>query len=242
MHPFKLFIYVWVIAALAACGGGGGGSSADPVRSTETFQIRHAYIELLKPSQHTFNVSGTSTKNGNVVALSGNGVVTYSDLVSGTFGGNVAFVQTTSITGNVAGNGQNLPLADTSNTYYDSSNVTLGTTRASSYYERDINSVALPPLTANVGDSGALWTLNAYSNSTKSLSTGKTVFSYVIEADTANTALLKVITNVFDASSTKIGNGVAVFRITPAGEITRLYETSLVTTAEGVEVLLKITY
>jgi hypothetical protein len=242
MSPSKLFIYVWVSVGLAACGGGGDSSSAEPVSSTETFQIRRAYIELLKPSQHTFSVSGTGTENGNVVALSGNGIITYSDLVDGTFGSNVALVQTSTITGNVTGNGLTLPLAETIHTYYDSNNVPLGISRASSYYERDVNSVALPPLTAKVGDSGALWTLNAYSNSTKSFAAGKTVFSYVIEPDTANTALLKIITNVFNTSSTNIGNGVVVFRITPTGGITRLYETSLTTTAEGVDIFLKITY
>lgn len=240
MKTIKFLLLFSTIVGLVACGG--GGLASGPVASTEVFQLRTAYTNSLKASQSSFSVNGTASKNGKVVALTGSGTVTYSDLTSGFYGGNPALLQTTTVTGSAQGNGITFPVASKSTSYFNSNYEMLGNSTDAGYSERVTNSPSLPPLTAKVGDSGALWTFNTYSDSTKSSLIGKTVYSYVIEPDTASTALLKVIFDVYDNASKKLGNGSIVFKITPVGGISRVSETDLVTSADGIDLVLNFVY
>jgi hypothetical protein len=57
------------------------------------------------------------------------------------------------------------------------------------------------PATVKVGDTATVGTMTSYSDSTKSIGTGKAVVSFNVEADTATTAIYDVITQTYNASN-----------------------------------------
>ena len=80
----KLLVVAMSTAFLAACGGGGGGSSAPiaPVTSTETFQVKTAYVSYFTDSRSLpFTMSGTTSG----VSVNGSGTVTQSGVTSSSF-------------------------------------------------------------------------------------------------------------------------------------------------------------
>jgi hypothetical protein len=83
------------------------------------------------------------------------------------------------------------------------------------------------PATVRVNDTGTLYTANRYSNNTKSVLRGTVTVTYVVESDTATSALLTLIRTEKDNSNTTTSTNSAQVRVTPAGALTRIKETSL---------------
>jgi hypothetical protein len=81
------------------------------------------------------------------------------------------------------------------------------------------------PTTARVGDTGNLYTINRWSSSSKTLLRGITQVSYVLEPDTASTAIFKIISVDKDNSNTITSTSTVSFQITPSGGATRKQET-----------------
>lgn len=217
-------IRIWsaasVLALLAACGGGGGGSSG-PVTSTETFQMRTAYVSYIQDSRSLpFTVAGSVSGT----TVTGSGTTTQGSMFSTTFEGQAAQAKTTTATGTLTANGQNLPLASTATTYVDSNYNPLGFN--STEYEVVTSSTPIPA-SAKVGDTGTWYSANRYTSSSKASRTGTETATFVLEPDTASTALLKIIQVQKDTSNTVTSTSTTTFRMTPAGGLTRLSETLL---------------
>lgn len=216
-------IWVWIAvstsALLAACGGGGGGGSSTPVTSTETFQLRTAYVSYLTDTRSLpFSVTGTISG----VNVSGTGTVTQGGIAAATFEGQSAQVKTTTVTGTLVANGQSVPLASTSTAYVDANYSPLGFN--GSEYEV-VTSSAPIPITARVNDTAVWYSATRYIGSSKATRTGTTTATFVLEPDTASTALLKIIEVERNTSSTVTSTSTTTFRITPAGNLTRISET-----------------
>ena len=214
-------IWVWIAvstsALLAACGGGGGSST--PVTSTETFQLRTAYVSYLTDTRSLpFSVTGTISG----VNVSGTGTVTQGGIAAATFEGQSAQVKTTTVTGTLAANGQSVPLASTSTAYVDANYSPLGFN--GSEYEV-VTSSAPIPITARVNDTAVWYSATRYIGSSKATRTGTTTATFVLEPDTASTALLKIIEVERNTSNTVTSTSTTTFRITPAGNLTRISET-----------------
>lgn len=209
---------------LAACGGGGGDAGVPaptPVVSTDTFQLKTAYINHFNDtSSHPFTVSGTVS--GFVVT--GTGTVTQSAVTNGLFEGATALQKTSTVTGSFVANGVPFSLAATETAYVDSNYVAKGWT-GDEYVV--VTSAATVPDTAKVNDTGLWHTSNRYADSTKTTLLGTSVVSFALAPDTATTALLKITQVDKDTLGSTVMTATANFRMTPAGGLTRLSETGV---------------
>lgn len=218
----KTISAVSALALMTACGGGGGGGgAAAPVASTDTFPLTTILANSLQSSSNTFTVTGTSSGN----AITGSGTATRGSLSAGTFEGAAAQQRTTTVTGNVTANGTTVALNSSSVSWVDSNNVPVGESGGTDYVV--VTGVPTIPATVRVNDTGTLYTANRYSNNTKSVLRGTMTVTYVVEADTATTALLTLINTEKDNSNTTTSTNSAQIRITPAGTFTRIKETAV---------------
>jgi hypothetical protein len=71
-----------------------------------------------------------------------------------------------------------------------------------------------------VGSTGTIGTENLYTNSTKSIAAGTQVLSYVIETDTANTAIVNLIIRSFNTSNALTLTQQHRYRIAVTGPLT----------------------
>lgn len=198
---------------MTACGGGGGGggSSSGPVTSANTFDIRAGYTRLSASGfTKTLTISGTcsgsfSLTNGpattattfeGVAALSGSSVVS------------VNFSNCTPAS-NVA----------TETRFFDTNYAPLGYAIVGSDYGVWSTTPTLSTA-AKVGDVAVVGTINKYTNSTKSTSAGKQENSYVIEADTATTAIANLISKTYNASNILTSTEQDRYRVAADGSLT----------------------
>ena len=213
-------------AFLVGCGGGGGGSGtpATPTKatSTEIFPLRAAYTSTFNNSRSlTFTLSGTTAG----VAVTGSGTVTQGNVMSSVFEGANALVKTSTVTGTVTAKGVSIPLATTSTSYVDSNYAPKGSQSSNEYSV--VSGLANIPLTGKVNDTGLLYSENRYSTSAKASLLGTRTKTFVMEPDTATTALLKIIDTDRNTSGTTTATSTANFRISTSGALTRLFETYL---------------
>lgn len=81
-------------------------------------------------------------------------------------------------------------------------------------------SPAVLPTTAKVGDVAIVGTINEFSNSSKTTSTGRQEISYVIEADTATTAIANVISKSYNSTDTLTSTEQDRYRVAADGTLT----------------------
>ncbi|OIQ99461.1 hypothetical protein GALL_183980 [mine drainage metagenome] len=114
---------------------------------------------------------------------------------------------------------------DTSIDYYDSNYIPLGyddTAGGGSYAV--FNTTPNIPASVTVGNAGSIGTRTLYTSSTKATVNGKEVVSYVVEADTANSAIIDLITKSYNPAGALTATTQDRYRITASGAITRLSE------------------
>lgn len=110
-------------------------------------------------------------------------------------------------------------ISSTSTDYYDTNYNPPGSNSASEYSVVSVLSGL--PVNVRVGDSGVLGAIQRYSDSTKSISIGNHSITYVVWADTANTALIK-INDVTYTGSTTTSIEEDSYRITANGQLSFL--------------------
>ena len=221
LKKLKYAATVAAFSLLAACGGGGGGSSG-PVASTSAFNVLAAYVSTFtNPSTNTFRVTGTSGSN----QITGSGTATTGNVTSGTFEGLASLQRTTTVTGSFLVNGTSYPLAGSTVSWTDSNYVPRGESGGSEYIV--ITGTPTLPTSVHVGDTGPVYTANRYTSSTKTTPLGTLTTTYVVEADTASTALVTLINTYKSTSNVTTKVATAQFRITTANTFTRIKETLL---------------
>ena len=220
---FGRFFAVVVSFCLVACGGGGGGGGASspsgPVASTSVFQIRAENANAYVQGSYSFTISGTISG----YALSGGGTITDGPVTSGTFEGVTALQQTSTVAGTVIANGNSIPLSSTSTSYIDSNYLPLGGVGSEYVVYGAVNI----PVTALVNDTGVAYTASRYTNSSKSTLVGTATVTYVLQPDTASTAIFVVTSVSKDTSGVITSTETSRTRITPTGGFTRLNSTAV---------------
>lgn len=221
LKKLKYAAAVATLSLLAACGGGGGGSSG-PVASTSAFNVLAAYVgTFTSPSTNTFSIAGTSGSN----QITGSGTATTGNVTSGTFEGLASLQRTTTVTGSFSVNGTSYPLASSVVSWMDSNYVPRGSDGAGEYTV--ISGTPTLPSSVHVGDTGPVYTANRYTSSSKTTPVGTLTSTYVVEADTASTALVTLINTYKNTSNVTTKVATAQFRITTANTFTRIKETLL---------------
>ena len=206
MHYLKsLVVSCIAVALLNACGGGGANSTvpgpaslnltpppsfAGRTTSTLDFPLSAALqTETKEGSSVSYSVSGTCA--GTATAIS-------SKPTSATFGNAAAFAVSNNSTMQFSSNNcQLLPFSAYWTDYFDSNYLPLGTYSSSTGEYGVFASAPVIPVSVKVGDVGTIGTKNYYADSSMSVSIGYDMLSYVIEPDTANTAIVNLITESF---------------------------------------------
>ena len=181
---------------LAACGGGGGSSSAPvatgPVASATSFSLQSSYkSDAASGYTKSFTISGSCSGYGNYSVSPAN--------TPATFEGVNGFSSISTIT--ETSTNCTLDPAQSSTSYYDTNYVPLGSNTVGVSYGVFLTPPVIPA-TVKVGDTGTIGTLTRYKDSTKTTPDGKSVSSYVIEPDTANTAIVNLISKRYNAGGT----------------------------------------
>lgn len=222
-----LGLLITTVFSLSGCGGGGSGAvSAPPVVSTETFQLKAAYINDVTTARPKSAVTISGTAEGGY-SVTGSGTVAMSSLTNVTFESYNCLQKVTSITGTVQGM-DGVPHSDASEIteYYDSGNYNYLGSSGDKYSIVDATMVLPETAIVNgLNGSGTLFTETIYASSTDRTMKGRTTVSFSLGADTATTALLNITRTEKDITGQVVNTAVSVSRITPSGTSTRLYET-----------------
>jgi hypothetical protein len=237
MKSTILRAFVLFLAALtSACGGGGSGGSnsaiSNAVASTQEFLVRGAWSDLLalkgsKPFSIQVNSAGS--------VGTGTGTASFSGIATSSFFGDAAIASSMTITGSYMLNGRTNNFSSIKTTYVQPDTLPLGVIDDSESIVHDLVSRNIP-LKAKVGDTGTMFILHNYSRYTKptnfipdplsnySNKLGTTTVTYVLEPDTANTAILKFISYERNTAGAQVGLSTTTLRITPSGAATYLSE------------------
>lgn len=198
---------------LAACGGGGGGSAtaSGPVTSTLSFPLQSGYRALLANGYAAnFTISGTCTGSGSHTVGAANTAATF----EGTSALSAASTLTMSLIGCTLATA-----GATSTSYYDSNYIPRGFSSVGVNYGVYLTAPFIPS-TVSVGNTGTIGTETLYTNSTKAVGDGIDVSSYVVEPDTANTAIINLITRSYNAGGTLTFTEQDRYRIAASGVLT----------------------
>jgi hypothetical protein len=196
----------------SGCGGGG-----DSGATTTSFPAQAGFrARIAAGSTDNFTLSGTCTGTATIT----NGAPTDS-----TFEGVPGFAATQTATATV--NLTNCTpetnvISGTS--YYDRSYTPLGSSIPGVEYAKFQPGPPLPllPLAVKVGDTADYATLTTFTDSTKIIVTGQRVLSYVVEADTANTAVVNLVSKGYDMLHQPLFTQQSRYRIAADGTLTVL--------------------
>jgi hypothetical protein len=107
----------------------------------------------------------------------------------------------------------------TATDYYDTNFLPLGFEEQGG----DYGVLLVPPIIPDsvmVGDVGIFGTITLYTDSTKAFGNGRHDWSFVVEPDTATTAIVNLISKGYDASSQLLYTEQDRYRITSTGALT----------------------
>jgi hypothetical protein len=212
MRRIKLAFIAISLALMQACGGGGGGDGG-PAVPANSFPLQTGYRALISSgSSQNLAISGD---------CSGSASITSSPASDATFEGVAGFSASTTQTINFS-NCTPASTAATVTSYYDASFTPLGSDSAGIEYSAFETRPPVLPASVKVGDTAQYATLTVYSDSTKSTVTGRRVLSYVIEADTASTAIANLITTASNAANQPIFTQQSRYRMAADGTLSLL--------------------
>ena len=109
--------------------------------------------------------------------------------------------------------------ASTTTKYYDTNYVPLGYNAIGGNYGVYLTPPVFP-ISVIVGSTGIVGTLTFYTDSTKTTPAGRQDVSYVVEADTASTAIINFISKIYNASSVLTSTEQDRYRIAATGPLT----------------------
>jgi len=214
----KIIAPIAISLLLVACGGGGGGGSSSsansgPVVSTNTFPLASGYRSLVAAGQSVrFNSSGTCSGTFSSVSAPANISTTFEGQPA-LSGSRVASFSFTNCTPSSA--------VATQTSYYDTNYIPKGfSIQGGDYgvYARTPNI----PTTVRVGDVVVVGTINLYTSSAKNASAGRIDSSFVIEPDTATTAIVNVIDKTYNTSNVLTSTEQDRYRIQANGALTAI--------------------
>ena len=128
-------------------------------------------------------------------------------------------------------------VSETYTNYYDNNYVPLGGTSGSGDYGVYLTPPSIPVSVA-VGDTGTIGTENYYTDSTKTTPRGSVVETFVVEPDSADTAMLNVMSKDYDAAGVLHQTAQTRYRISRSGALTLTSTDILVTGSPGLHLVL----
>jgi len=206
----------WLLSTLflASCGGGGGGSSG-PVTSTLSFPFLSGFqASQITGEAYNFTVSGTCSGSGSVTGAPATTPATFETIT----GYSAVTTVIRSLTNCIPAF-----ISDSEIDYYDLNYIPIGydDTAGGGDYAVYLTPAILPT-SIKVNDTGIIGTETLYTSNTKSTLSGTTDISYVIQADTANTAIVDLIFKDYDQTHILIATTQSKIRITATGALSRL--------------------
>lgn len=211
----KLFsVALLAIFCLAGCGGGSGSNGPTVVVSTLAFPLQSAYTALIRRGySKNYVVDGTCSGSAIESALAAT-TAPLGVQFEGTQAALVADSRLTLLFADCTPIPSPVTLFSTS--YWDSNFVPLGETVPGGDYSVFLTPPTFPE-SVRVGTSGILGRLNNYSNASKTVFTGHTDISFVIEPESADTAIVNLIAKDYDSSGIPTGTQQSRYRITNTG-------------------------
>jgi hypothetical protein len=189
----SIFLFLPIMVYLTSCGnggGGGGGGSPASVTSTLSFPLQTGEkASIIRGSSTYYAISGTC--GGTASTASSTPVPATFEGVSGISSSSTIILNLTNCTPSYN--------ANTYTDYYDSNYVPLGRVVAGGKYSVYLTP-PISPASVKIGDTGSIGTLTIYTDSTKTISDGQAVISYVVEPDTANTAIINMIWKFYNSN------------------------------------------
>lgn len=180
------------------------------VSASTSFALRNAYqARLTAGGTDNFTVSGTCSGTAALVATVPSNV---------TFEGQAGLSVTETNTLQLSTcSPPTLVLTDV--TYFDSNYSPIGAEQPGIEFAR-FRAAATPlPATVKVGDTGAIVSLDTFLDATKTVLTGRRDISYLVEPDTATTALVNIINRSFNASGQLLLMQQSRYRMDAAGTL-----------------------
>ena len=200
-----------LVALLSACGGGGTAAPTGPVTSTLSFPMQSGYRVLVANGlSKSFTISGTCSGSGNISTAPAN--------TAATFEGTAGFSAASTLTLNYT-NCTPASTALTSTGYFDTNYNPLGIDSVGVNYGVYQTPLVIPT-SVTVGGTAVLGTLTLYTSSTKATPNGRSDLSYVVEADTSTTAIVNLISKLYNSAGTLTATQQTRYRITSTGALT----------------------
>ena len=193
---------------LAGCGGGDSGGTLAAVTS---FPLQAGYQARIKAgSNDNFTISGTcagtaTISNGAATASAFEGISGFAATQTATLN----FTNCTPATNAVSGT-----------SYFDTGYTPIGSSIPGVLYEKFLTAPAAIPASVKVGDTAVVATSTVYTDSTKSVASGQRVLSYVVEADSVNTAIVNLISKGYNAANQPLFTQQSRYRISADGSLT----------------------
>lgn len=242
MTPSRSLSMLALSALVAACGGGGEGGTAAAPAVSAGIPLAAAIAGIVNQNRTSaLTISGTAVASGVTVNVSGSGTLTEAT-AAGSFEGTVGLRKSVAVNATIVasagGSAQSAPLSAASQEYWDSNYKPVGATAAATHC---VTTTYVPlPATAQAGSSGDWYTQECYTSSAKLSKLGTISASYALEAESADSALLRIL------NTSSVANGLSVpstrtYRVTSAGAVTRLHDISAFS-ASGVTFNLMLTY
>jgi hypothetical protein len=223
----QLLLSLSTTIILVACGGGGSDAGA-PVTVTTNFPLLAGYKALTAAgATNNYAVSGT---------CNGSATVVDSPAIPASFEGVSGYSSTSTLTVSLT-NCTPASSTATSTTYYGAEYVLLGTSDASGDYATVVTVPPPLPASIKVGDAAPYATVTVYTDATKATVTGTRVFSYVVEADTASTAIVNLIAKDYDTANNLLFTQQSRYRIAADGKLTSISIDAQASTTSTVHLL-----
>lgn len=227
-------------AFVAACGGGGDNNSALTPSATNatSFPLATAMANFVNERKsYQVSISGTASASGQNFPFTGIGTFSESTIAA-TFEGMPALEKSMTSTGTLDMVGTQVPVADTTATFFDTNYNPIGNTGANIYCV--VTSTTPIPTAARVGDNGNWSTSTCYTSSTKLTRLGTVTASYALEPEGDATALLKLVSRQIDTAGNSTSTSIT-FRVTTSGTLVRVEESGILT-INGVTLNLVLRY
>lgn len=179
--------------------------------TTSTYPLQAAYKASISSGlSRNFNISGS---------CSGSGKRTITAATAGAvFEGAAAYSAVETMTWSYS-NCTPTSNVQTTTSYYDSSYVPLGFNSVGANYGVWPTPPTIPA-SVKVGDTAVLGTEVLYTDSTKATGNGTIAQRYVVEADTATTAIVNLVGNMYDAKGTLTATEQDRYRLSATGTLT----------------------
>lgn len=201
---------------VVGCGGGGGGGSASnaPVSSTLDFPFLTAYTSFVASGySKNYTVSGTCSGSATETVSGANGSSTFEGQ-----SGRLSAVSTVTFNLSNCSNGASGGSSGgTQTAFYDTNYQLLGYNFPGEEY--GVFGTVNIPSTVRVGNTAVFTTASLFTDSSKSTSSGRRELSYVVEPDTATTALINLISRNYNTSNQLLSTTQTRYRISSTGPL-----------------------